>query len=168
MTPRKPYEPIDPNPLAHLMNSERFTPPDRQDCREMTVTDPKTGEEVLMLRRGLGEMAVWKPASQWKEEDKAGWVEFYKKHPSPPPPPVYGTYQGDWDGNGDYPPGSGAYAPLIEVAQGEKPGLFEGWSVTSTDEKKSFLQVVLETIFVFVVFAALLLTLYMAISGSIK
>ena len=84
MPPKKPYEPIDPNPFAHLMPSERFTPPKRQDCREMTVTDSNTGEEVLMLKRGFGEMAVWKPAEEWGAENRAMWDKFYKDHPAPP------------------------------------------------------------------------------------
>ncbi len=165
MPPKNKHEPIEPNPFAHLMPSERFTPPDRQDCREMTVTDPKTGEEVLMLKRGFGETAVWKPAEEWKAESKAMWREFYKTHPAPPPPREYGSYPGDFDGNGNYPPGTPSSYEHMETSQPKKRSRFEGWDAQPIDEKKSAVQVFFETIMVLIFLAMPIMALIIELSG---
>ena len=153
--------PIGSNPFAHLMKSERFSPQDRLECREMTVKDEKTGDEVLMLKRGFGEMAVWKPAEEWRAEDKAMWQKFYKEHPVQPEK-VVGTYEGDWDGCGD-PPGTN-YVEMLPDSN-PKRGRIQGWNAEPVDVPLKFWEAVLQTLLVVVFLGMALAGLFAAIIG---
>ena len=62
---------LDPNPFAHLMPSERFSPPDRTESRYMTVVDGK-GNEVELHYVGFGAMGEW----MTREEERAHTAEI--------------------------------------------------------------------------------------------